>query len=222
MPCVARSALQQFAIFKGVCRGHDAGHTVSAIAKQVGVSRDTVRARIRQFVDDGRGLDEFLDALRPPVEVDHKLKRKREKARERQREWQSRANGTAPALTSVQRMGRPRKRTPDELLDRLECKAAVGRESDRAHAAKVMRSSAADLTSGVHTSWTTAAVLSVWLPLDSSQRRTFDATGLTMWDIVPALLVEWGCFENADGVWINPSAANSQVIQANEDDFFGP
>lgn len=209
-------------ILEGVCRGHDAGHTVSAIADQVGVSRDTVRARIRLFVEDGRDLDAFLDACRPPDVIDDKLERRRQHARERQRAWQRRANGTEPPLTGVQRLGRPRKRTPDAVMDRLECMAAVGRESDRAHLAKVMRSSATDMTSGVHTSWTTAAVLSVWLPLDSSQRRTFDATGLTMSDIVPALLVEWGCFENADSVWINPSAANSQVIQANEDDFFGP
>lgn len=221
MPRVARSASEQFAILEGVCRGHVAKHSVSAIAVQVGVSRATVRARVKQFVHDGRGLVEFLDAFRPPDIIDHKLERRRQHARERQRDWQRRANGTAPAPTTFKRTGRPRKRVPEDVLDRLECMRVVGRPSDQAHITKVMQRFATEWTSGAHTSWTTAAVLGAWRPLDTVQELTFNTLGLTLADVVPALLAEWGWSEDGDGVWVNPRAPLRHADHASSDDGFG-
>jgi hypothetical protein len=210
MPRVARSASAQFVILEGACRGYVAGHTPSTIADQLSVSRATVRARIEQFVEDGRGLDEFLDAFRPPDEIDHKLERRRVHARERQRAWQRRANGSAPPLTSVNRGGRPRQKTPDDVLDRAECMGEVGRESDCAHIAKIMRCSAASMTSGAHASWTTSAIISQWQPLDRRQQQIFENARLAMSDVVPTLLIEWGWAQDADGVWGMQDGANTK------------
>jgi len=190
--------------------GHAAGQNVAVIAKNVGLSWSTVAAKVKRFTDDGRSVSDYLEACRPKSISDPNLDARRKQTRERQRAFKSRAAGNTPPLPVEAPPEAEREGLTEEQLKFEQCLSPLRNDAVRAHFARLMRFSAVEMTHGAHAVWTTEAIINRWPELvEPDAHSHFDANGLTMADVVPTLLDEWGWDLTGTGAWVNPDVVQS-------------